>query len=57
LHTNRKNLVLGDLGLAKDLNLNNSLSSMSAMGTVYYKAPEFFISDSNVNYTEKIDIW
>jgi len=57
MHNNRKRLVLGDLGLAKDLNLNKSLSSFTTVGTVYYKAPEFFNHDSNINYSEKIDIW
>jgi serine/threonine protein kinase len=57
MHNNRKRLVLGDLGLAKDLNLNKSLSSFTTVGIVYYKAPEFFNQDSDVNYTEKIDIW
>jgi len=57
MHNNRERLVLGDLGLAKDLNLNESLSSFTTVGTVYYKAPEFFNQDSNINYSEKIDIW
>ena len=58
MHSNREKLVLGDLELAKDLNLNDSLSSMSAVSTVYYKAPEFFSQGSNSNdYSELIDIW
>jgi serine/threonine protein kinase len=57
MHNNKERLVLGDLGLAKDLNLNKSLSSFTTVGTVYYKAPEFFNQDSNINYSEKIDIW
>jgi len=58
MHSNREKLVLGDLGLARNHNIDKSISSMSTLGTVYYKAPEFFSQDSNSNdYSEKIDIW
>ncbi len=48
-------LVLGDLGLARNQqpNLNKSLSF--GFGTIYYIAPE--VIKGFKNYTEKIDIW
>ena len=48
-------LVLGDLGLARNQqqNLNKSLSF--GFGTIYYIAPE--VIKGFTNYTEKIDIW
>ena len=58
LHSNREKLVLGDLGLSRNNSTNSVLSSMSTLGTVSYKAPEFFQNDDSiVNYDEKIDIW
>ena len=51
----RNELVLGDLGLARNQqqNLNNSLSV--GCGTIFYTAPEIF--NDPKNYTDKIDIW
>lgn len=51
----RNDLVLGDLGLARDASSILSSSLTTGMGTICYMAPEI-VAESE-DYTEKIDIW
>ena len=53
LHHN--DLVLGDLGLARDAKSIVSSGLSTGMGTISYMAPE--IVEESTDYTEKIDIW
>jgi len=53
LHHNE--LVLGDLGLARNQQQNLDKSLSFGFGTIFYTAPEI-LKDSK-NYNEKIDIW
>ena len=48
-------LVLGDLGLARDAKSIVSSGLSTGMGTISYMAPE--IVEESTDYTEKIDIW
>jgi cyclin-dependent kinase 2 len=50
----RNELVLGDLGLARNQQQNDK-SLSCGIGTTFYAAPEIFIDSKN--YNEKIDIW
>ena len=51
----RNDLVLGDLGLARDAKSIVSSSLSTGMGTISYMAPE--IVEETTDYTEKVDIW
>ena len=51
----RNELVLGDLGLARNQEQNFDKSLSFGFGTRFYTAPEIF-KDAK-NYNEKIDIW
>lgn len=54
IFSNKNDLVLGDLDLARDASV--SLSTLeTGMGTIQYMAPEIF--NEYKEYTEKIDIW
>lgn len=53
LHHN--DLVLGDLGLARDSSTIVQTNKTVGMGTVFYMAPEI-VAESK-DYDEKIDIW
>ena len=48
-------LVLGDLGLARDSNSIHKTSKTTGMGTICYMAPEIVLESKD--YNEKIDIW
>lgn len=50
----RYNLVLGDLGLAKDASVISKRSMTQGIGTMSFMAPELF---EEKTYNEKIDIW
>jgi len=51
----RNELVLGDLGLARNQQQNFDKSLSFGFGTPSYTAPEIFIDSKS--YNEKIDIW
>ena len=51
----RNDLVLGDLGLARDAKSIVSSSLSTGMGTISYMAPE--IVAESTDYTEKVDVW
>jgi len=53
LHKNE--LVLGDLGLAKDISIITRASLTTGIGTYPYMSPE--VATETKNYTNKIDIW
>ena len=53
LHHNE--LVLGDLGLARNQQQNFDKSLSFGIGTIFYTAPEILMDAKN--YNEKIDIW
>jgi serine/threonine protein kinase len=53
LHKNE--LVLGDLGLAKDISIMSRSSLTTGIGTYPYMSPE--VVTECKNYTNKIDIW
>ena len=56
IFSHKNDLVLGDLGLAKDASLMMSRVSLTTgMGTASYMSPE--IVNEATDYTEKIDIW
>ncbi len=49
-------LVLGDLGLARDSKTSKTKTSKTTgMGTICYMAPEIVLESKD--YNEKIDIW
>jgi serine/threonine protein kinase len=48
-------LVLGDLGLARDSKSIVKTSKTTGMGTICYMAPEIVLESKD--YNEKIDIW
>ena len=56
IFSNKNDLLLGDLGLAKDASLIMSNASLTAgLSTIQYIPPE--IVNESTDYTEKIDIW
>jgi len=55
LFMHQNDLVLGDLGLARDAAAIVKTSKTTGMGTICYMAPEIVLESKD--YNEKIDIW